>query len=183
MEPKPRRGNPMIENITFINQPRRGETKQTKMANTYTQINIHAIFSVKGRENIITVNFRDRLHKYIAGIINNQKNYSLAVNGYKDHVHIFFEQNPVLSLSDIIRDVKSNASKWINKNRFVLGHFSWQEGYGAFSYSRSQRDGVIKYIINQEKHHGEKTFREEYLELLRKFEIPFDDHYVFEFYD
>lgn len=153
------------------------------MANTYTQINIHAIFSVRGRENIITRQFRDRLHKYIAGIINNQNNYSLAVNGYKDHVHIFFEQNPVLSLSDIMRDVKSNSSKWINKNRLVLGRFSWQEGYGAFSYSRLQRDGVIKYIMEQEKHHSVKTFKEEYLGLLRKFEIPFEDHYVFEFND
>jgi putative transposase len=153
------------------------------MANTYTQINIHAIFSVKGRENIITRNFRDRLHPYIAGIVNKIGNYSLAVNGYKDHVHVFFELKPSLALSDVIRDVKANSSKWINDNRFVLGHFSWQGGYGAFSYSRSQRDHVIKYIMEQEKHHAGKTFREEYLELLRKFEIPFEDNYVFEFYD
>jgi putative transposase len=153
------------------------------MANTYTQINIHAIFSVKGRENIITRNFRDRLHPYIAGIVNKIGNYSLAVNGYKDHVHVFFELKPSLALSDVIRDVKANSSKWINDNRFVLGHFSWQGGYGAFSYSRSQRDHVIKYIMEQEKHHAGKSFREEYLELLRKFEIPFEDNYVFEFYD
>ncbi len=153
------------------------------MANTYTQINIHAIFSVKGRENIITRNYRDRLHQYIAGIINNTKNYSLAVNGYKDHIHIFFELNPVNSLSDVMRDIKANSSKWINDNRFVLGHFSWQEGYGAFSYSRSQRNDVIKYIMEQEKHHAGKSFREEYLALLQKFKIPFEDNYVFEFYD
>ncbi len=153
------------------------------MANTYIQINIHAIFSVKGRENIITRNYRDRLHQYIAGIINNTKNYSLAVNGYKDHIHIFFELNPVNSLSDVMRDIKANSSKWINDNRFVLGHFSWQEGYGAFSYSRLQRDDVIKYIMEQEKHHAGKSFREEYLALLQKFEIPFEDNYVFEFYD
>jgi len=153
------------------------------MANTYTQINIHAIFSVKGRENIITRNFRDRLHSYIAGIVNKKGNYSLAVNGYKDHVHVFFELKPSLALSDVIRDVKANSSNWINDNHFVLGHFSWQEGYGAFSYSRSQRDNVIKYIMEQEKHHARKSFREEYLDLLRKFEIPFEDNYVFEFYD
>jgi putative transposase len=153
------------------------------MANTYTQINIHAIFSVKGRENIITRNFRNRLHEYIAGILKNKKNYSLAVNGYKDHVHVFFELKPSLALSDVVRDVKANSSNWINENRFVLGHFLWQEGYGAFSYSRSQRDNVIKYIMEQEKHHARKSFREEYLELLRKFEIPFKDNYVFEFYD
>ncbi len=153
------------------------------MANTYTQINIHAIFSVKGRENIITRNFRDRLHPYIAGIINNTGNYSLAVNGYKDHVHVFFELNPSLALSGVIRDLKANSSKWINENRFILGRFSWQEGYGAFSYSRSQRDNVIRYIMEQEKHHAGRSFKEEYLDLLRKFEIPFEDNYVFEFYD
>jgi putative transposase len=153
------------------------------MANTYTQINIHAVFSVKGRENIITKNFRDRLYQYIAGTINNTNNYSLAVNGHNDHVHVLFELNPVNSLSNVIKDIKANSSKWINKNRFVLGRFSWQEGYGAFSYSRSQRDNVIKYIMEQEKHHSKRPFREEYLELLRKFEIPFEDNYVFEFYD
>jgi len=153
------------------------------MANTYTQINIHAVFSVKGRGSLITRIFQDRLHQYIAGIINNKKNYSLAVNGYKDHVHIFFELNPAIALSNIIRDVKTNSSKWINENNFVLGRFSWQEGYGAFSYSRSKRDDVIKYIMEQEKHHATKSFREEYLGLLRKFEIPFEANYVFEFYD
>lgn len=153
------------------------------MANTYTQINIHAVFSVKGRENLIPRNFKDRLHEYIAGIINNTNNYSLAVNGYKDHVHAFFELNPVNSVSNVLKDIKANSSKWINQNRFVLGRFSWQEGYGAFSYSRSQRDNVIKYIIGQERHHAGKTFREEYLGLLQKFEIPFEDNYVFEFYD
>jgi REP element-mobilizing transposase RayT len=123
------------------------------------------------------------LHPYIAGIVNKKGNYSLAVNGYKDHVHVFFELKPSLALSDVIRDIKANSSNWINENRFVLGHFSWQEGYGAFSYSRSQRDNVIKYIMEQGKHHARKSFREEYLELLRKFEIPFEDNYVFEFYD
>jgi len=153
------------------------------MANTYSQINIHSIFSIKGRENIITQNFREDLFKYISGILNQNKQYSLAVNGYKDHVHIFFELHPTKALADIIRIVKTNSSKWINENRFVKGKFAWQEGYGAFSYSRSQRDDVIKYIMNQEKHHGKRTFREEYLDLLKKFKIDFDDHYVFEFYD
>ena len=153
------------------------------MANTYTQINIHTVFSVKGRENILTQNFRENLFKYISGILKNEKQFSLAVNGYLDHVHIFFEQNPTTALSDIIRIVKTNSSKWINKNRFVKGRFLWQEGYGAFSYSRSQRDGVIRYIVRQEEHHKKITFREEYMDLLRKFEIPFEGKYVFEFYD
>ena len=153
------------------------------MANTYTQINIHAIFSVKGRENIITNNFRDDLFKYISGILKNQKQFSLAVNGYKDHVHIFFELNPTFALSDLVGIVKANSSKWINNNNFVPGHFEWQSGYGAFSYSKSQRNRVINYIMNQEKHHKEKSFKEEYLALLKKFDIQFKDEYVFEFYD
>ncbi len=153
------------------------------MANTYTQINIHVVFSVKGRENIITAKFKSELFKYISGILNNTKQFSLAVNGYKDHVHLFFEMHPTTALSDIIRIVKTNSSKWINERKFVKGKFRWQEGYGAFSYSKSQRNNVIKYIMQQEKHHREKTFREEYLELLKKFDIKFDNHYVFEFYD
>ncbi len=153
------------------------------MANTYTQINIQAIFSVKGRENIITNNFREDLFKYITGILKNQNQFSLAVNGYKDHVHIFFELNPTFALSDIIGIVKANSSKWINNNKFVPGHFEWQSGYGAFSYSKSQRNSVINYIKNQEEHHKEKSFKEEYLGLLKKFDIQFNDKYVFEFYE
>jgi len=153
------------------------------MANTYTQINIHAIFAVHGRENILFLKYRNELYKYISGILNHNKQFSLAVNGDRDHVHVFFEMHPTIALSDVIRIVKSNSSKWINDRNFVKGRFSWQEGYGAFSYSRSQRNKVIKYIMNQEKHHNKRTFREEYLNLLKKFQIDFDDHYVFEFYD
>ena len=153
------------------------------MANTYTQFNIHAVFAVKGRQNLLSEKYRPELFQYISGILKNIGQYPLAVNGYKDHVHVFFELNPTSSKSDIIRDVKTNSSKWINEKKLVVGKFSWQEGYGGFSYSRSQRDHVIKYIINQEKHHTKKTFREEYLELLRKFEIKFKDEYVFEFYE
>lgn len=153
------------------------------MANTYTQINVHVIFSVKGRGNLLVAQFRNELFKYISGILNNTKQFSLAVNGYTDHVHLFFEMHPTTALSDIIRVVKTNSSKWINENKYVNGKFRWQEGYGAFSYSRSQRNDVIKYIRNQEIHHRTRTFKDEYLELLKKFEIDFDDHYVFEFYD
>ena len=153
------------------------------MANTYIQLNIHVVFSVKGRENFLTNTFRSELFKYISGILNNYGQFSLAVNGYKDHVHLFFEMQPTKSLSDIVRVVKTNSSKWINENKFVPGKFSWQEGYGGFSYSRSQRNNVIQYIMKQEEHHKKKTFREEYLELLKLFEIDFDGHYVFEFYE
>jgi len=153
------------------------------MANTYTQINIHAVFSVQERYNFLNENFRENLFKYISGILRNNKQFPLAVNGFTDHVHIFFELHPTTAVSDILRIVKTNSSKWINENNFVKGHFNWQEGYGAFSYSHSQRDNVIKYIINQKKHHSKRGFKDEYLELLRKFEIEFDGHYVFDFYE
>ncbi len=153
------------------------------MANTYTQLNMHVVFSVKGRENFLLNTFRDDLFKYISGILNKLEQYPLAVNGYKDHVHIFFEIQPTKSLSEIIRVVKSNSSKWINKENFIRGKFSWQEGYGGFSYSRSQRNNVIQYIIKQEEHHNKRTFREEYLELLKLFEIDFNDQFIFEFYE
>jgi putative transposase len=153
------------------------------MANTYTQINLHAVFSVKGKGNIIPATIRPDVFKYISGILINIDQYPLAVNGFKDHVHLFFEMRPDKSLSDIIRVVKANSSKWINENRMVKGKFSWQQGYGGFSYSRSQRNNVIQYIMKQEEHHHQKTFREEYLELLKSFEIKFEEQYIFEFYE
>ena len=170
----------MISNV----KPRRGDIiKQCFMANTYTQLNIHVVFAVKGRENILTAAVRPELFKYISGILTRTNQFSLAVNGYKDHVHIFFELNPVNSLSEIVRIVKANSSKWINENRLISGKFSWQEGYGGFSYSRSQRNDVIKYIMNQEEHHQRKTFREEYLNYLKTAEINYNESYVFEFYE
>jgi hypothetical protein len=117
------------------------------------------------------------------GILVNLNQYPLAISGFKNHVHLFFEQNPTSALSDIIEKVKANSSKWINLNKKIVGHFEWQRGYGGFSYARSQRNKVIKYIINQEKHHQEITFRNEYLTILKNFEIEYDDRYLFEFYD
>jgi putative transposase len=152
------------------------------MANTYTQISIQAIFAVKGRENIITKDWRDSLHKYISGIIRNECK-PLAIGGWKDHIHVFAGIPPNLLVSDFVKKVKSNSSRWINEQKFVKGKFQWQEGYGAFSYSRSQRDDVIKYIINQEEHHKARSFREEYLDLLNKFEIEFNEQYLFEYYE
>ncbi len=153
------------------------------MANTYSQLNIHCVFAVKGRENIITTNFRDNLHKYMSGILKNDGAFPLAVGGWLDHVHVFFEMPVTLNVSDQMRMLKATSSKWVNEKKFVKGKFSWQEGYAAFSYSRSQRNSVIQYIIQQEDHHKTKSFREEYLGLLKKFEITFDEKYVFEFYD
>ena len=152
------------------------------MGNTYTQISIQAIFAVQGRENFITSDWRDNLHRYIAGIIQKEAT-SLAVGGWKDHVHIFMGLPPVLSISDMLQLVKANSSKWINTQKFVKGKFQWQEGYSAFSYSRSQRNSVINYIMKQEEHHRRKTFREEYLDMLKKFEVDYNEKYLFEFYE
>jgi putative transposase len=153
------------------------------MANTYTQLNIHSVFSVLGRENFLSDTFRSRLFEYIAGILSNKGHYPLSVNGYRDHVHIFFELKPAVSISKTMEEVKANSSRWINENNFLHGNFRWQTGYGSFSYSRSQRNDVIQYIMKQEKHHKRQTFKEEYLSLLNKFEVEYDERYLFEFYD
>ena len=153
------------------------------MANTYSQLSIHCVFAVKSRENSITKDFRDDLHRYMCGILKNDGSFPLAVNGWLDHVHVFFELPVTMTVSDQMRMLKASSAKWINDNKIVKGKFSWQEGYGAFSYSRSQRHSVIEYILKQEEHHRHQTFREEYLALLKNFEIPFDNKYVFEFYD
>lgn len=153
------------------------------MANTYTQISIHAIFVVGHRENLITKEWRDRLHSYISAVLKNESVTSLAVGGWLDHVHVFFGMPPKKNISDLMRVVKTNSSKWINENGFVKGKFQWQEGYAAFSYSRSQRNTVINYIMNQEEHHKNKSFKEEYIDLLKNFEVDYDEKYLFEFYE
>ena len=153
------------------------------MANTYTQINIHAVFAVKGRDNLLNDQFIHRLFEYISGILVHLDQFPLAVGGYKNHVHLFFGLNPDYSVADIMEKVKANSSKWINQNKFVPGHFEWQRGYSGFSYSRSQRNNVIQYIMKQEEHHRTKTFREEYMAMLKNFEIEFKDQYLFEFYE
>ena len=153
------------------------------MANTYSQINIHAVFAVNGRETILNKETRYRIFEYISGIIKGMELYPLAVNGFTDHVHVFFELKPNVSISKVLQVIKSNSSKWINENHLVSERFEWQKGYGAFSYSRSQRDTVIKYIIEQENHHKKRSFRDEYLYLLKKYEIEFDEKYLFQFYE
>jgi putative transposase len=153
------------------------------MANTYTQLTIHVVFAVKYRENIIRKKYRIELYKYMAGILTNKKHKPLVINGVGDHVHILFGLNPSVALSDIVRDVKNNSSKFINEKRWVLGHFEWQAGYGGFSYSRSQRPEVIKYIENQEEHHKTNSFRSEYIKILNAFEIEFEEQYDFDFFN
>ncbi len=132
------------------------------MANTFTKIHIHAVFTVQNRECIIGNQWKDELYKYISGTIQNHNHKLLIINGMPDHIHILFGMRPAQSLSDLLQDIKGNSSKWINERKFVRGKFSWQEGYGAFSYSKSQLHQVIQYIESQQEHHKKKTFLEEY---------------------
>jgi REP element-mobilizing transposase RayT len=149
------------------------------MANTYTQIHIQAVFSVQNRDCVIQKTWKDELYKYMSGIISNHGHKVLAINGMPDHVHVFFGMRPTQSLSDVMQDLKGDSSKWINQKGFVIGRFSWQEGYEAFSYSKSHVNAVIEYVKNQEEHHRNKTFIEEYHEFLKKFEVDFDNKYIF----
>lgn len=149
------------------------------MANTYTQIHIHAVFSVQNRACIIQSKWKDELYKYITGIIQANKHKLLIINGMPDHVHVLFGLRPAQSISDLMQDIKGSSSRWINEKGFIRGKFSWQEGYGAFSYAKSDLHNVINYIKNQEIHHRKKSFVEEYTELLREFDIDYDDKYIF----
>lgn len=153
------------------------------MANTFSQIYIQIVFAVKRRQNLMQKEWRDELHKYICGIVNGKEQKVYAIGGVEDHIHILVSIKPQIAISDLVRDIKANSSKWINENGFVRGRFEWQVGFGVFSYSKSQLDNVIKYINNQEQHHKKQTFKAEYLELLEKFEIEFDEKYLFEWLD
>ncbi|MBK7228443.1 MAG: IS200/IS605 family transposase [Ignavibacteriales bacterium] len=153
------------------------------MANTYSQIDIHIVFAVKGRQNLIHANTREELHKYITGIITNRDQKLLSIFCMPDHTHLLIGLKPSINISDLVRDIKAGSSKFINDKNLIKGKFSWQEGFGVFSYSRSQIDTVIKYIQNQEKHHHKKSFKEEYVELLKKFEVEYDEKYLFEWID
>jgi len=149
------------------------------MANTYTQIHIHAIFSVQNRQSLISSDWRDDLYKYITGIVQNHNHKMLQINGMPDHIHVLLGFRPTQSLSELMKYVKQDSTKWINQNKFVNGRFSWQKGYGAFSHSRSQVPQVIKYIQKQREHHKKKSFRQEYLDFLEKFDVDYDERFIF----
>lgn len=150
------------------------------MPNTYTQIYIQIVFAVKGRQNLISPKNREELHKYITGIVQNRGHKLLAIFCMPDHVHVLIGLKPSQSISNIAKDIKAGSSGFINEKKWVMGKFNWQEGYGAFSYSKNQVDSVVKYILNQEEHHRKKTFKEEYLEFLAEFDIAYDEKYLFE---
>lgn len=149
------------------------------MANTYSQLYVHIVFAVKGRQNLISKKWKDEVYKYITGIVTNKGQKLIAINGVSDHIHILVGLKPDKSLSDLVRDIKANSSKFINDKKWINGKFEWQTGFGAFSYSHSQLTNVINYIRNQEEHHKVKTFRDEYIEFLKLFNVDFKSEYLF----
>lgn len=150
------------------------------MAGTFSQIYIQVVFAVQGRQNLLQKEWRQEVFKYMAGIITNKGQKPIIVNGVEDHVHVFLGLKPSMALSDLVRDIKNNSSNFINDHTWIKGKFNWQEGYGAFSYSHSQIEAVYNYIQNQEQHHARQSFKGEYLDLLKKFEIEHEVKYLFE---
>ena len=149
------------------------------MANTYTQIHIHAVFAVQNRISLISKSWQERLYKYIISIIQKHGHKVLSIGGMPDHVHILFGFRPTQALSALIQEIKRDSSEWINKEKLVMGRFSWQEGYGAFSYSKSHIAQVANYIETQEEHHKKKSFSEEYKKMLKDLDLEYDERYIF----
>ncbi len=148
------------------------------MANTYTQIHIQTVFAVSNRQSLISSKWENELFKYITGIIQNYGHKVLQINGTTDHIHIVFGMRPNQSLSELMKNVKQDSSAWINKKGYINGRFSWQAGFGAFSYSKSELPRVIEYVRNQKQHHKKESFIDEYLRFLKEFEIDFDERYI-----
>jgi len=149
------------------------------MAGTFSQIYVQVVFAVQNRECLINSLWEEELYKYISGIIRNKEQKLLAINGMPDHIHFFIGMKPSCCLSDLVREIKKSSTEFIKEKKLSKFKFNWQEGYGAFSYSHSQIDSVVKYIINQKEHHKKQTFREEYMDFLKKFEIEFKEDYLF----
>ncbi len=152
------------------------------MANTYSQLYVQIVFAVKYRQNFIRESFREALQQYISGIIAAKKQKLYAIYCMPDHTHLFISMKPDMAISDLVRDIKANSSSFVKEKSYVNG-FSWQTGFGAFSYSKSQVDAVVNYILRQPQHHQKKTFHTEYLEFLEKFEVAYNNQHLFEFYD
>lgn len=180
----PRRGNLFIESVNW----KRGAPEEppvtinrVSMANTFSQIYLQFVFAVKGRQNLIVKENKEELHKYITGLVQNRKAKMLAVHCMPDHTHLFVGFHPTILISDFVKEIKVESNEFINSKKWIKGKYNWQEGYGVFSYSHSHIDRVVKYVLNQEAHHQKKTFREEYHQLMEKFQIPFEEKYLFEF--
>jgi len=147
----------------------------------FTQIYVHIVFAVKKRESLLNDKIRNHIFEYMSGIATTMKHKSIIINGVANHVHILLGLNPAISISNTVYSLKRSSSLYINKEKMCDGKFAWQEGYGAFTYSRSQIKNVYRYIQNQEMHHKKKSFRDEYVDFLEKFEIDFDKRYLFTF--
>ena len=153
------------------------------MAGTFSQIYIQVVFAVKNRDSLINKSWEEELYKYLTGIVRNKEQKMLAIKGMPDHIHFLIGMRPSCCLSDLVREVKKSSNEFINEKKYNKLKFQWQEGYGAFSYSHSALDNVISYIMNQKEHHIKRTFKEEYMDFLKKFDIEFKDEYLFEWID
>ena len=166
----------------MINKVQSTVTLLNTMANTYTQMYVHLVFAPKNREALIGKAWKNDMEKYITGIVQNHKHKMLAIGSMPDHIHLFIGYNVNHLIPDLVEEVKTSSNAWIKQNKLSKFRFEWQKGYGAFSHSRSQLDTVVKYVLNQEMHHKKKSFKEEYLEILRKNDIDFKNEYVFDFF-
>lgn len=153
------------------------------MSSTYSQIYIQIVFAVKGRQSLIQQSWEEELYKYITGIVQNKEQKMLAINGVSDHIHFLIGMKPSCNLSDLIREIKKASNVFINEKKLCAFKFEWQEGYGAFSYSHSALDNVINYIANQKEHHRKKSFHEEYVDFLKKFDVEYKEEYLFEWFE
>ncbi len=153
------------------------------MANTYKQAYFHLVFAVRNRNAMIGKGWKAELEKYITGIVQNNGHKLIAIGAVSDHIHIFIGYNLNQLIPDLVEQIKTSSSKWVEQNKFCKFKFYWQIGYGAFTHSHSQVDRVVKYILNQEKHHKKVTFKEEYISMLEDFEIVYKDEYLYDFFD
>lgn len=151
--------------------------------NTFTKLYVHFVFTPKGRDSLLNGSVRVEVYKYIYGIIIGKKCFPIAINGTEDHIHLLIGMNPLISVSDLIRDIKRSSAMYINTQKIISNNFAWQEGYGAFTVGYKDLDRVYKYILNQEAHHTDGSFKIEYKQILREEGIEFSDSYLFEFYD
>ena len=149
------------------------------MANTYTQLYIHFVFAVQNRLSLIDPKWEENLYGYITGVVEQRKHKMMVIKGVPDHVHAFVSMHPNETVSDLMYHVKRSSSLWINDNQLCMGKFSWQEGFGSFSYGKSQTASLIKYIEKQREHHKKRSFRDEYLDILQKFDVDYDEQYIF----
>ena len=149
------------------------------MANTYSQIYLHFVFAVQNRISLIKFPWQEDLYKYMSGIVSKAGHKAYIINGMEDHVHVLVSMDPKQAPSDLMHDVKRSSSLWINEHHFTPGKFSWQEGFGAFSYGKSQVHDIASYIEEQKRHHQKRTFIEEYIQFLKLFEIEYDERYIY----